>query len=116
MNRRTAIQTIAAAGVAAAAGSAETEPAAAKWALQYFYDHNQESLNLNDFRFVTANLGIAVGWVGEKKGKSKPMAVVTRNGGAKWETQPLPDVGLSVFFVNDSLGSSPSVEAGVPFD
>jgi hypothetical protein len=72
--------------------------------MQFFYDHNQESLNINDFRFVTATLGIAVGWVGEKKGKSKPMAVVSRDGGVKWETQPLPDVGLSVFFLNDSLG------------
>ncbi len=72
--------------------------------MQYFYDKNQETFNINDFQFSSASFGIAVGWVSDKKGKPKPMSAVTRNGGGKWELEPLPDVGLSVFFLNDSLG------------
>jgi hypothetical protein len=75
-----------------------------RWTLQYFYDRRDESLTLNDFRLVTAKFGMAVGWVGEKKGKSKPMSVVTRDGGAHWELHPLPETGISMFFLNDSLG------------
>ena len=100
MNRRTAIQTLAGAGICITA-KAETEALPAKWALKYFYDHNQESMAINDFRFVTAKLGIAVGWVGEKKGKSKAMAVVPRDGGATWENQTWPDVGHLVFYLEE---------------
>jgi hypothetical protein len=86
------------------AAATETNPPAGRWTLQYFYDRKGETLAINDFRFVTAKFGIAVGWVGVKKGKPKPMSVTTHDGGAKWDLQALPDVGLSTFFLNDSLG------------
>jgi hypothetical protein len=99
LTRRTAIQLLA----TQAAGAAE-KPSGPRWVLQYFYDKNQETFNINDFQFISATFGIAVGWVSDKKGKPKPMSAVTRDGGAKWDMQPLPDVGLSMFFLNDSLG------------
>jgi hypothetical protein len=104
LTRRTAIQTLAGAATAPLVKSAETKSASPRWALQYFYDKDQETFQINDFRLVTASHGIAVGWVTERKGKLKPMSVITTNGGVKWDPQPLPDVGLSTFFLNDSLG------------
>lgn len=72
--------------------------------MQFFHDKDQEEFHINDFRFVTATHGIAVGWITEKKGRVRPASVISTNGGAKWEPLPLPDVGLSAFFLNDSLG------------
>lgn len=102
MTRRTALGMLA--GAAVTATAEETNPASRRWVLQYFYDHNGESLTINDFRMVTARFGIAAGWLGTKNGKSKPMAVMSRDGGAKWDLLPLPDVGLSVFFLDESRG------------
>ena len=90
--------------MAATAKSGETNPTGARWVLQYFYDRKDEKFTINDFRFTTARHGIAVGWVTEKTGKPKPMSILSNDGGAHWELQPLPDVGLSVFFLNDSVG------------
>ncbi len=103
MNRRTAIKTLAGAAVCHAASAAEQSPEP-RWALQYFYDKNQETFTINDFRFTTATSGIAVGWVSEKRGKPKPLSALTRDGGAHWTLQPLPEAGISIFFLNDSLG------------
>jgi hypothetical protein len=103
LNRRTAFQTIAGAAIAACA-PAQNKQAGPHWALQYFYDKDQESFNISDFRMVSANQGMAIGWVSDKKGKNRPMAVITTNGGAKWDVQQLPDIGLSLFFLNESLG------------
>lgn len=104
MNRRSAIRTLAGAGAAAIVARSETEAAGGRWALQYFYDRAEEQLTINDLSFVSATQGIALGWVTEKKGKTKGMSVVSRNGGTKWELQPLPDAGVSMFFLNESLG------------
>jgi photosystem II stability/assembly factor-like uncharacterized protein len=101
MTRRTAIQSLAGGAVAAAA---ETKAIGPRWALQYFYDREQETFHINDFRMTSPTHGMAVGWISDKKGKAKPMSVVTRDGGSKWEQQPLPDDGISLFFLNDSLG------------
>lgn len=103
MNRRTALYTLAGAA-AAIAKSGETNPTGPRWTLQYFYDKKDEAFTINDFRFTTPKHGIAVGWVTEKKGKPKPISVLTNDGGANWELQPIPDVGLSIFFLNDSVG------------
>ncbi len=72
--------------------------------MQYFYDKENEEFRINDLRFMSPNHGLAVGWIAERKGRPRPYSVATTNGGAKWEAQPLPDVGLSTFFLNDSLG------------
>lgn len=88
----------------AALAQAAVEDAPSHWKLEYFYDRSQEELNLNDFQMVSAKFGIGVGWVTDKKGKHKPMALVSRDGGVKWEPQELPDTGISMFFLNDSAG------------
>jgi hypothetical protein len=84
--------------------SAQTKSVGPRWVMQYFFDKSHESLRLNDFRFVSPTHGIAVGWIQEQKGRIRPMSLITSNGGTNWEERPLPDVGLSVFFLNDSVG------------
>jgi hypothetical protein len=103
VNRRTALYTLAGAAAGAARG-AETKASAPSWNLQYFYDRKDEAFTVNDFRCTTVKHGIAVGWITEKKGKPKPMSILTNDGGAHWDLQPLPDIGMSVFFLNDSTG------------
>jgi Photosynthesis system II assembly factor YCF48 len=79
---------------------------AQRWALQYFYDHESEELNLVDLAFPSAQRGIAVGWIEEQKegGKREPTALVTGDGGAHWALVPLKEEPRSIFFLNDSMG------------
>jgi hypothetical protein len=80
--------------------------AAPHWQTQYFYDENSSSLTINDLVFLSAQRGIAVGFVSEGKGaeKIRPMTVVTNDGGAHWSLVPTKEVAASVFFLNDTLG------------
>lgn len=103
MNRRTLLRTLAGSGIAVRFGTAATENQP-RWDLQYFYDKDEESLTISDFRFNSPSQGMAAGWINRKNGKPKGTAVVTRDGGEHWELQPLPDVPASIFFLNDSLG------------
>jgi len=76
---------------------------AEKWKLQYFYDRDRASLVINDLQFPTPARGIAVGYIDEK-GKSKPVSVITNDGGAYWTVSPLKEIPISLFFLNDSRG------------
>ena len=77
--------------------------AAAKWQVQYFYDEDKSNLVVTDLQFASATRGVAVGVV--QKGKREdPVAVVTADGGAHWDTVPLKEVPVSLFFLNDNLG------------
>lgn len=75
----------------------------AEWKLQFFHDQNKQKLVLNDIRMLTAQRGLAVGFL-EDKGHVKPMSAVTSNGGKQWKMQPLPDEGISLYFLDDSTG------------
>jgi photosystem II stability/assembly factor-like uncharacterized protein len=90
---------LAAALVAALAGAAHAE----RWQMQYFFDENKRSLQINDLVFPTAQRGVAVGFLNERD-NVRGTAVVTSDGGAHWALVPLPDPALSVFFLNDSTG------------
>lgn len=103
MNRRTLLRTLAGSSLAAGLGRAATD-AQPRWDLQYFYDKDEESLVITDFRFISPSQGMAAGFVERKNGGPKGTAVVTRDGGDHWEIQPLPDLPVSIFFLNDSLG------------
>jgi photosystem II stability/assembly factor-like uncharacterized protein len=76
---------------------------AQKWVLQYFYDEVQASLVINDLAFPDAKHGVAVGYIDEK-GKSKPVSVMTNDGGAHWTVSSLHEIPVSLFFLNDSVG------------
>src|SRR5438445_1103609 len=75
----------------------------ARWRLQYFYDQERAEFNITDLKFPSARRGIAVGAV--TSGESvKPMSAITSDGGEHWSLLPLKETGLSLFFLNDSLG------------
>ena len=75
-----------------------------RWRVLYFYDELQSSLVINDFKFMTAERGIAAGFLLDKKGKIKPTALTTSDGGAHWMLVPLKEVPLSFFFLDDNHG------------
>ncbi len=76
------------------------------WALQYFYDHGSEKLEIVDLTFPTAQRGIAVGSIGDvaSEKRLKPTALLTSDGGAHWTLEPLKDQPRSIFFLNETSG------------
>src|SRR6266853_525282 len=74
-----------------------------RWRMQYFYDKEHATFIINDLKFPSPKRGIAVGAIVE--GSSvKAMSAVTVDGGAHWSQVSLNEPGLSLFFLNDSLG------------
>jgi hypothetical protein len=78
-------------------------PAAPKWRMQYFYDQEKSILNIVDLQFPSATRGVAVGAIAEGN-HQKPVAVVTSDGGAHWQTVDLEEPPVSLFFLNEGLG------------
>ena len=76
---------------------------AAKWQVSYFYDKENSTLVINDLQFPSAAHGIAAGYLDEKGG-SKPVSVITDDGGAHWTISKLKQVPISMFFLNDKVG------------
>ncbi len=76
---------------------------AEQWRLQYFYDEDSSTLTINDLQFPSARRGIAVGYLTEK-GKNRPAALLTSDGGEHWSLTRPPEIGLSLFFLNESVG------------
>ena len=60
-----------------------------RWRVLYFYDELQSSLVINDFKFMTAERGIAAGFLVDHKGKIKATAITSNDGGAHWTLVPL---------------------------
>lgn len=74
--------------------------AASSWKMQYMYDEDKSALVLTDIEFSSAQRGIAVGVI-QQKHSTKPVALVTSDGGAHWTTAPLPDDPRSLFTSKD---------------
>jgi hypothetical protein len=77
--------------------------AAQKWQIQYFYDHAKASFAISDFQFASPNRGVAVGVLHGAR-RDEPSSVVTSDGGMHWDTVPLKEFPLSLFFLNESQG------------
>jgi hypothetical protein len=77
--------------------------AADQWRIQFFHDEEDSTLTINDVCFPSARRGIAVGYLTEGN-KTRPRAVITSDGGETWSFVKLKQPGLSVFFLNDSIG------------
>ena len=73
------------------------------WQLQYFYDQNKSSLAIADLCVASAVRGVAVGSIREGS-RQRPVALVTSNGGARWQLVPLQEQPLSLFFLNENFG------------
>jgi hypothetical protein len=77
--------------------------AAQQWQVQYFYDHAKSRFVIGDMQFPSAKRGVAVGVIREGK-REDPMSVVTSDGGLHWQTVPLKETPVSLFFLNENLG------------
>jgi hypothetical protein len=76
---------------------------AAQWQVQYFYDKEKSRLVFTDLQFASATRGAAVGVILEGSHRN-PVALVTADGGAHWDTVPLKEMPVSLFFLNDNFG------------
>src|SRR5450432_1963340 len=76
---------------------------AQKWQVQYFYDKDKSSLIVNDLQFASPSRGVAVGVIVEGH-RQEPVAVVTSDGGAHWDTVALKETPVSLFFLNENFG------------
>ncbi|MCP5114602.1 MAG: hypothetical protein GY953_27555, partial [bacterium] len=71
--------------------------------MQFFHDKDDSTLQINDLTFPSERRGIACGFL-IGKGKLRPTAMVTNDGGETWNFIRTKAAGLSLFFLNDSLG------------
>jgi hypothetical protein len=93
-------------GMLAAVLLADAGPSvnADRWRVLYFYDELKSSLVINDFKFLNTQRGVAAGFLVDPKGKIKPTALTTDDGGAHWSLSPLKEVPISLFFLGESRG------------
>ena len=79
------------------------QPAAAEqWRSQYFYE-DASTLVFADMQCPSASRCVAVGAIREGT-RRKPVAIVTADGGKTWNTTPLQERPVSLFFLNEGLG------------
>lgn len=98
---------------ALAAFAACTMPLAAqRWQMQYLHDDPKSMLTIVDLQFPSATRGVAVGFTAGFTGKNrKHIALVTSDGGARWQTIPLKGDAGPLFFLNETLGWMVSAKA-----
>lgn len=76
--------------------------AAGKWNLVYQYDVDESALFLRAIEFPSDQRGIAIGVLNEK-GRPRPVALVTANGGKSWDQIKLKDEPLSIACFTDEV-------------
>jgi hypothetical protein len=74
-----------------------------RWELQYFYDKNDSSLFFLDLQFPSPQKGAATGVVVEER-RRRPIVALTGDGGRKWDLVPVPEAGMTLFFLNEQAG------------
>ena len=77
--------------------------AAQRWQMQYLYDEMKSSLTIKDLQCPSATHAAAVGVITERN-SAKPVAVITSDGGAHWQLEPVKEEPYSLFFLNEKLG------------
>ena len=75
-----------------------------RWEMQYRYRQVDSTLSLNDIAFPSANRGIACGYTVDRNDNHKPIILLTSDGGKHWAENPVKEIGLSLFFLDDSTG------------
>jgi hypothetical protein len=61
------------------------------------------SLAIRDLKFLSASRGVAVGLLREGR-RTRPVAILTGDGGRTWNTVETQEEGSSLFFVNEDTG------------
>jgi hypothetical protein len=78
--------------------------AAPHWDIQYRYLQTDSTLTINDIAFPSAERGIVSGITADRRGKERPIVLLTSDGGQHWSETPVKEAGLSLFFLDDSNG------------
>jgi photosystem II stability/assembly factor-like uncharacterized protein len=74
-----------------------------RWQVAHFYDEDRSSLTINDLQFASPRRGVAVGFITEGE-RTRPMSLVTADGGQSWTAVPIREVGLNLFFLDETHG------------
>jgi hypothetical protein len=85
-------------------GALAASAAGEHWDIQYRYRQLDSALTLNDLAFPSAKRGIACGFTTDRKEKDHPVVLLTADGGANWTETEVKEVGISLFFLDDSTG------------
>jgi hypothetical protein len=86
------------------AAPSPVNPPGEKFRLRYFFDRDEESLQLWDIKALSLKRLIAAGTYQDRSGRRQGRLAVSDDGGATWRLEPLKDLPRSLSFVNDSLG------------
>lgn len=73
-----------------------------KWNVAYLYDEDQSALALRAIEFPSDQRGIAIGMLNEK-GRPRPVALVTADGGKTWDQVRLKDEPLALACYTDEV-------------
>jgi hypothetical protein len=84
--------------------SAASAIGAEHWDIQYRYRQLDSTLTINDIAFPSAKRGIVTGFITDRKEKDRPLVMLTIDGGANWTDITVKEIGLSLFFLDDSTG------------
>jgi hypothetical protein len=74
-----------------------------RFRMSYEYGKMHSNLTLVDLKFPSIKRGIAAGYTQENS-KVKGIALLTSDGGQTWTSEVLPQIPLSLFFLDDSIG------------
>jgi len=75
-----------------------------RWRIEYFYDPPDGSeFNIAALACPSAQYGMAAGQI-QGRGRPKPYAVATTNGGKTWAPITIPESALSLFFLDERNG------------
>lgn len=72
------------------------------WKLSYFHDEDDSSFTIRDFQIASRDCGLAVGAL-SVRGKLKPHAVASNDGGKTWRPVGIKDDPRALSFLNDKL-------------
>jgi hypothetical protein len=74
------------------------------WKIQYFYDQNESSLEIRDFKCPSAEHCVAAGVLDFARHDSRNIAVLTFDGGAHWSQVDLKEQPQALMFVDPNTG------------
>jgi photosystem II stability/assembly factor-like uncharacterized protein len=77
---------------------------AAHWDIQYQYRQVDSALAINDIAFTSATRGVVCGYTTDRKGKENAVVLVTNDAGEHWTETSVKEIGLSMYFLDDSTG------------
>ena len=74
------------------------------WALQYQYRDLDRSLTITGIAFPSRTRGIVCGYSTDRDGRDRPLVLLTSDAGEHWTENPVREIGLSLYFLDDSTG------------